>query len=364
MNDSPIKPRILELLRFAHRQEQEMMSTLSEAERSASGSADHWSAKDFLVNIMRWKELQTQKLATAVRGETPPEWRDEQVVKQINAQALEKYRDVSFQDVAREAERIFAAFMAQVESMSEEELNDPARYEWSDGEALWHETLGNGLWHPFSQMVALSMQRGSREAAVQLQDALLAAARRAGLPPETIGVVLYNQVCFYAMHGWPEKALALLPEALRLRPTLVEWSKHDSDLDSLRADPRFQTLYQDAALHGSASANDLISPQELRDHFVASDRPLVIDVRGAGEYASGHVQGAVNIPLGQLSRKLSHIPRDQPVVTYCNMHHRGESRGERAAAMLREQSYQARTLDGGFPAWKELGFPVEDLKRI
>ncbi len=42
------------------------------------------------------------------------------------------------------------------------------------------------------------------------------------------------------------------------------------------------------------------------------------------------------------------------------MHHRGESRGERATAMLREQGYQARTLDGGFPAWKEQGFPVEE----
>ncbi|MGH2493092.1 MAG: rhodanese-like domain-containing protein [Ktedonobacteraceae bacterium] len=48
------------------------------------------------------------------------------------------------------------------------------------------------------------------------------------------------------------------------------------------------------------------------------------------------------------------------MITYCNMHHRGESRGERATAMLREQGYQARTLDGGFPAWKEQGFPVEE----
>jgi len=208
-------------------------------------------------------------------------------------------------------------------------------------------------------MVALSMQRGDREAAVQLQEALLAVARGAQLPPETIGVVLYNEACFFAINGWPEKALSLLPEALRVRPTLVEWSKHDSDLDSLRADPRFQALYDDAALHESGSANDLISPQELRDRFTAETVLLIIDVRGAGEYADGHVQGAVNIPLGQLPRKLSSIPREQPVVTYCNMHHRGESRGERAAAMLRKQGYQARALDGGYPGWKEQGFPVE-----
>ena len=336
------------------------MGTLSEAERSASGTADHWSAKDYLVNIMLWKELQTQKLAMAIRGETPPEWRDEQLVNQINTRALEKYRDVPFQEVQQEAERIFEAFIAQIESLSEEELTDPARYDWSDGEALWHETLGNGLWHPFTQMAALSMQRGDRETAVQLQEALLAAVRQADLPPEALGVALYNQACFYAVNGWPEKALALLPEALRIRPTLVEWSRHDHDLDSLRADSRFQALYEDPALQGRTSANDLIAPQELRDCFADESKPLVIDVRGAGEYANGHIQGAVNMPMGQLSKKLARIPRDQLVVTYCNMHHRGESRGERAANLLRENGYQVRALDGGYPGWKEQGFPVDE----
>ena len=360
MNDSPMKPRVLELLRFAHQEEQELVGTLSEAERNAMGTAERWSAKDILVNIMIWKEAQTQKLAMAVRGETPPEWRDMQVVNAINDSARERYRGVSFQDVQQEAGRVFAALVAQVESMSEDELSNPERYEWADGGALWHETLGNGLWHPFSQMVALSMQRDDRETAVQLQEKLLEAAHRADLPPETVGVVLYNQACFFATHDWPEKALALLPEALRLRPTLVEWSKHDSDLDSLRADPHFQALYEDAALQGSAPADALISPQELRDALAGAEKPLVIDVRGAGEYADGHVQGAVNIPLGRLGKKLASIPREQPVVTYCNMHHRGESRGERAATMLREHGYHARALDGGYPAWKEQSFPVEE----
>ena len=67
MNDSPMKPRILELLRFAHQEEQALMGTLNEAERSAVGTAERWSAKDRLVNIMLWKELQAQKLAMAAQ---------------------------------------------------------------------------------------------------------------------------------------------------------------------------------------------------------------------------------------------------------------------------------------------------------
>ena len=82
-------------------------------------------------------------------------------------------------------------------------------------------------------------------------------------------------------------------------------------------------------------------------------QPFVIDVRGAAEYAEGHVDGAINIPFGQLERQLASIPRDRLVVTYCNMHHRGESRGERAAALLNKHGIQAHVLDGGYPAWQE-----------
>jgi len=41
------------------------------------------------------------------------------------------------------------------------------------------------------------------------------------------------------------------------------------------------------------------------------------------------------------------------------MRHRGSSRSERAATLLRANGYAARALDGGFPAWEAAGYPVE-----
>jgi len=41
------------------------------------------------------------------------------------------------------------------------------------------------------------------------------------------------------------------------------------------------------------------------------------------------------------------------------MRHRGSSRSERAATLLRASGYDARALDGGFPAWEAAGYPVE-----
>ncbi|GAC1346689.1 MAG: hypothetical protein NVSMB27_10720 [Ktedonobacteraceae bacterium] len=360
MSNSSMKPRILALLHFSHQQERQFANNLSDAERNAVGTPDSWAAKDFLANIMRWKQLQTQKLAVAVRGGTPPVWRDMQLVHQINREAFTRYQAYSFQEVQEEGKRIFNAFITQVESLSEEELIDSNRYDWQEGEPLWEETLGNGLWHPSSQITAFYTRRGDKQSALRLQETLLEAVRQAELPPESLGAAIYNQACFYATNGWLEKALQLLPEALRLRPTLIEWSRHDSDLDQVRADPAFQAIFQDRTLVERAPVDSLISPRELYASSNGEMPPIVIDVRGPGEYTSGHVQGARNIPLGQLSRKLKQLPRDRLVVTYCNMHHRGESRGERAAALLREYGYQAQAIDGGYPAWKEAGLPVEE----
>jgi rhodanese-related sulfurtransferase len=118
-------------------------------------------------------------------------------------------------------------------------------------------------------------------------------------------------------------------------------------------------MMSDADAEG-CMVSELIDARELNEWLDGAAAPMVIDVRGPKEYAAGHVAGAVNIPLSQLPKKLKRISREGLVVTYCNMHHRGESRGERAAALLRENGYDARALDGGYPVWKEAGLPVAE----
>ena len=91
---------------------------------------------------------------------------------------------------------------------------------------------------------------------------------------------------------------------------------------------------------------------------------LVIDVRGASEYAAGHLSGARHIPLATLADALGDLPRDQRIITYCNMQHPGHSRSEQAAALLSERGYHAAALAGGYPAWREQGFPVERASQV
>ena len=83
----------------------------------------------------------------------------------------------------------------------------------------------------------------------------------------------------------------------------------------------------------------------------------VLDVRPAEEYAAGHLPGAVNIPLNELEKRLSQLPKESEIVAYC--------RGPycvlafEAVAQLRAKGYQAQRLENGFPEWKQAGLPVE-----
>ncbi|HEX6778334.1 MAG TPA: rhodanese-like domain-containing protein [Ktedonobacterales bacterium] len=369
MSNTSMKSCVLELFHMARQVERALVDGLSGAERAAVGRAEQWSPKDLVAHMAHWKQLQAGKLATAQRGETPPQWQDMELVNQINAEAFAQYQHCSWQELLDYADRAFAELVAAVNNLTEEELTDPNRSAWQDGNALWGETLANGAWHPFEHIMKFYRQQGDaqRAAAVleqvlHMREMVVEMLRQIGASPETLGGEIYNLACLYALNDLPERALAILPEAFRLRPTLVEWSKHDTDLDSLRTHPTFLALYEEASLRGGRQPGDLISAGELHEkqRQAEGDRPVVIDVRGPKEYAAGHVRDAVNIPLSQLGKKLARVPQDRPVVTYCNMHHPGESRGERAAALLRKHGYQARALDGGYPGWKQAGLPVEE----
>ena len=84
---------------------------------------------------------------------------------------------------------------------------------------------------------------------------------------------------------------------------------------------------------------------------------IVLDVRPPEEFASGHVPGAVNVPLKKLEERLDLLKQKKEVIAYC--------RGPYcvlafdAVAKLREKGFSARRLEDGFPEWKKAGLPVE-----
>ncbi|WP_159887547.1 rhodanese-like domain-containing protein [Paenibacillus puerhi] len=105
-----------------------------------------------------------------------------------------------------------------------------------------------------------------------------------------------------------------------------------------------------------------INPRSLLEKLNSKVPPKVIDVRSPEEYEQGHVPDALNIPIDQLTERILEIPMDQPIITYCNMHHPGQSRGEKAQHLLSEKGFNVQAIEGGFNEWSRLKLPTKSEK--
>jgi rhodanese-related sulfurtransferase len=111
-----------------------------------------------------------------------------------------------------------------------------------------------------------------------------------------------------------------------------------------------ETYLTDRGALAAISKEDLVQQ-------IAEGAIVVLDVRPTLEYDQGHVAGARSIPIGELERRLTELPRDQEIVAYC----RGPYCvfADEAVTLLAERGYRARRLTEGLPEWRAAGYPVE-----
>jgi rhodanese-related sulfurtransferase/predicted transcriptional regulator len=97
---------------------------------------------------------------------------------------------------------------------------------------------------------------------------------------------------------------------------------------------------------------EAIDRDELVARMARGDVVLV-DVRPEEEYAAGHIDGARSIPIDELERRLSELPRGREVVAYC----RGPfcAYAHQAVRQLQAAGRRARRLEDGWPEWRLAG---------
>ncbi len=84
---------------------------------------------------------------------------------------------------------------------------------------------------------------------------------------------------------------------------------------------------------------------------------LVLDVRPREEYEAGHIRGAVSMPLKELEKRLSDLPKSQSIAAYC----RGPycMFAVKATEVLRRKGYDAVVLKDSVQDWKAMGYQIE-----
>jgi rhodanese-related sulfurtransferase len=85
---------------------------------------------------------------------------------------------------------------------------------------------------------------------------------------------------------------------------------------------------------------------------------VLLDVREDYEWAAGHIDGALHVPMNELPQRLQYDPGpltpDASVVVVCKM----GGRSAQVTAWLRHHGYDAANLDGGMIAWAAAHRPM------
>lgn len=100
-----------------------------------------------------------------------------------------------------------------------------------------------------------------------------------------------------------------------------------------------------------------VDVQTLAADLEAGRVGMLVDVRSDGEFSSGHVPGAVNIPLDQLTARTDAFEEHQETEIYLVC--RSGGRSARAASQLAAQGYDTVNVEGGTLAWTASGRAVE-----
>jgi NADPH-dependent 2,4-dienoyl-CoA reductase/sulfur reductase-like enzyme/rhodanese-related sulfurtransferase len=112
--------------------------------------------------------------------------------------------------------------------------------------------------------------------------------------------------------------------------------------------PQFGSAKDPVNLAGMAAANVLRGDVKLAPWGeLTAAKSLILDVREAHEYAAGHIEGAVNLPLGELRQRLGELPRDREIWVNCAV----GQRSYYALRLLAQHGFQVRNLSGGYLTW-------------
>jgi rhodanese-related sulfurtransferase len=88
-----------------------------------------------------------------------------------------------------------------------------------------------------------------------------------------------------------------------------------------------------------------------------SGEVTVLDVRPPEEYRAGHIPGALSVPLPELKKRLTDLPKNREIVAYC--------RGPycvlaiEAVELLKKKGFRAHRIEQGVADWRARGWRVE-----
>ncbi|HIK56809.1 MAG TPA: FAD-dependent oxidoreductase [Synechococcales cyanobacterium M55_K2018_004] len=142
-----------------------------------------------------------------------------------------------------------------------------------------------------------------------------------------------------------EKRIDVIAMALQMGATVFDLEEAE-----LCYAPQFGAAKDPVNMAGMIAANALRDDAPLVHWEQLAERngQLLLDVRNVSEFETGHLDGAVNIPLSELRDRLKELNPDQEIWVYCQV----GQRAYYATRVLRQHGFDAANLSGGFKTYE------------
>ena len=234
-----MKKELTELLEKGYQAEKEFTAALSDEERNAEGTFEHWTAKDNIAHNSYWRKRHAEDILAVLAGESPVETDDDQ----INEGVYSHYKDQSWEEVGTLAETSLDVMGEALVKLSEDDLQRSDFYPWEQGRPLWREVVGNLYTHVILHLSDWHLKKGNATRAAEMYQEMTGQLTVLDESPDWQGTIRYNNACSFSLLGDKEMAISELREALKLNPGLTEWSKEDPDFEPIRNEAGYKAIY-------------------------------------------------------------------------------------------------------------------------
>ena len=100
-----------------------------------------------------------------------------------------------------------------------------------------------------------------------------------------------------------------------------------------------------------------ITPHELKERMESGETLSIVDLRNAVERVEGSIPGSIQMTGDEVDSVVASLLQGE-IILYCTCPN--EVTSARVALKLKRQGVErVRPLEGGFPLWRDLGFPVD-----
>ena len=124
--------------------------------------------------------------------------------------------------------------------------------------------------------------------------------------------------------------------------------------------PPFASAKDPVNMLGYIATNVLDGTSKLVDWEYALNRDpettILLDVRTPQEYAAGHVEGAINIPVDDLRERLDELDPDKEIIEYCKV----GLRAHIAYRILANNGFDARNVTGGWMSYEQMNYTPQN----